>query len=132
MTTTSYLYAAIVHRPGLEDVHIGFDSEYAAESACRSLTSSLRSCQHVPGTTITWGPTPDDVTTLGPLPTYYVDVATQLDQEDYELPYGHAFPDVHTRLKAQVGDVRAYDILTDACTWLATLETAAENGEMDQ
>lgn len=130
--TTSHPYVATVHRPGLDDVHIGFDCEQAAQSACHSLTSSLRNCTHVPGTTITWSLTPEGVTPLGPLPTYFVDVALQLDQEDYELPYGHAFPDVHARLKAQIGDVRAYDILTDACTYLATLEAAAENGEIDQ
>jgi hypothetical protein len=60
-------YVATVHRPGLPDVHLGFAFGHQAEHASWSLREDLTSTQHVPGTTVTWGRTPDGVNPQEPV-----------------------------------------------------------------
>lgn len=111
-------YVTTVHRPGLPDVHLGFAFQHQAEHASWSLREDLISTQHVPGTTITWSHTPDGVTPHEPTPTDPLVVADLVAQENRDLPEGHNFPDLFSRLKAQEGYERAARIHTEACRWL--------------
>lgn len=116
--TVTYPFIVTVHRPGLPDVHLGFTFEHRAEHASWSLTDDLGNTQHVEGTTITWSPALDGVTPLCPLPTEPGAVAALIDQQDNDLPMGHAFPDLFSRLKAQEGYETAARIWHHACMWL--------------
>ena len=117
-------YVATVHRPGLPDVPLGFAFGHQAEHASWSLREDLTSTQHVPGTTVTWGRTPDGVNPQEPVPTGPPVVADLLAQEDHDLPMGHNFPDVFSRLKAQEGCEEAARIHAAACRWLDYLAEA--------
>lgn len=114
----SYPFVATVHRPGLADVHLGFWFQHQAEQASRSLTQDLIGTCHVEGTTITWSTTPDGVTPLDPVPAVWLSVAELMETEDDDLPTGHAFPDLFSRLKAQEGYETASRVWADACSWL--------------
>jgi hypothetical protein len=120
MTTTAidFPFLTTVHRPGLPDVHLGFAFPHQAEHASWSLTDDLRNTQHIEGTTITWSPTPDTVSPLAPVPTDPCTLAELVAQENNNLPMGHAFPDLFSRLKAQEGYETAARIWHDACHWL--------------
>ena len=123
-------YATTVHRPGLPDVHLGFAFGHQAEHASWSLREDLTSTQHLPGTTITWGRTPDGVTLQEPVPTGSSEYAELLDREDRDLPAGHNFPDTFSRLKAQEGYEKAARTHAAACRWLdylAETETDPNN-----
>jgi hypothetical protein len=91
---------------------------HQAEHASWSLTDDLRNTQHVEGTTITWSPTPNAVSPLAPVPTDPCALADLVAQEDNDLPMGHAFPDMFSRLKAQEGYEPAARIWRDTCSWL--------------
>ena len=119
MTTTStYPFVTTVHRPGLPDVQLGFVYQHQVEHASWSLASDLRNTQHVEGTTITWGATPDSATPLAPVSTDPFEVALLLEQQDLNQPIGHAFPDLYSRLKAQEGYETTLRIWGSACSWL--------------
>ncbi|MFI5782632.1 hypothetical protein [Nocardia sp. NPDC051570] len=113
-----YPFVATVHRPGLPDVHLGFTFRHQATHASWSLTDCLYNTEHVEGTTIAWSPTPDGVSALPPLPTDSFALAELIAQEDDDLPTGHAFPDLFSRLKAQEGHETATTIWRNACYWL--------------
>lgn len=117
-TDIDYSFVTTVHRPGLSEVHLGFAFPHQAEHASWSLTDDLRNTQHVEGTTITWSPTPDGVSPLAPVPAHPWALADLIAQEDNNLPMGHAFPDLFSRLKAQEGYETAARIWHDACFWL--------------
>lgn len=112
--TTIYPFVATVHRPDLPDIHLGFDSGHSAEHAATSLRFDLTSTQHVEGTTISYSPTPEGVTPLAPVPADPYTVAEFLAKEDDNRPYGHAFPDLFSRLKAQFGHEKACRIHSEA------------------
>lgn len=117
-TTIAYPFVTTVHRPGLPDVQLGFTYGHQAEHASWSLADDLRCTQHVEGTTITWGATPDSATPLAPVSTDPCEVALLLEQQDLNQPMGHAFPDLYSRLKAQEGYETATRIWRNACRWL--------------
>jgi hypothetical protein len=116
--SAGYPFTTTVHRPGLPDVHLGFWFEHQAEEAAASLTWDLISTQHVEGTTVTFSPTPNGVEPLPPVPDDVTSIAVLMDEEDDDLPMGHAFPDLFSRLKAQVGYEAASATWTAACRWL--------------
>jgi hypothetical protein len=117
-TAIAYSFVTTVHRPGLPDVQLGFTYGHQAEHASWSLADDLRCTQHVEGTTITWGATPDSATPLAPVPTDPFEVAELIGQVNLNLPTGHAFPDLYSRLKAQEGYEAATRIWGSACSWL--------------
>lgn len=66
-----------------------------------------------------WGRTPDGVTPLAPVPTDSYSLVELIEQEDHDLPMGHAFPDLYARLKAQEGYELAARTWGSACAVLA-------------
>jgi hypothetical protein len=117
-TCVDYGFITTVHRPGLPDVHLGFAFQHQAEQACRSLTAALRYTQHVEGTTVTWSSTPDGIAPLPSVPTDPGELAYLVEQDPNDLPMGHAFPDLFSRLVAQQGYDSAARIWREACFWL--------------
>lgn len=123
MTTSNFPFVAIVHRPGLPDVHLGFAFEHQAQHAAWSLADDLHTTSRIPGTTVGWSPTPASATPLEPVPTDPCLLAALIDDEPPGEPSGHAFPDLFSRLKAQEGYDTAARIWRDACRWLDRAES---------
>lgn len=119
------MYMTTVHRPDLPDIHLGFRFAHQAERACWSLQQDLTYSAHVPGTTITWGPTPDGVTPLEPVPAEVHAYAELLEQENHDGPPGLRFPDAFSRLKAQEGYDTAARVHAGACGYLDGLAEAS-------
>ncbi|WP_207548996.1 hypothetical protein, partial [Mycobacteroides chelonae] len=92
-------FVTTVHRPQLPDVHLGFLHQLQAEQACWRLTAALAHTTHVDGTTISWSPRAEGVTVLPPVPTDAWALAELIRKEG-----PHEFPDLYSRLHAQVGD----------------------------
>lgn len=110
-----YPHVATVHRPGLPDVHLGFHFAHQAELAAASLRGDFTNTVHVPGSTVTWSPTPAGVSVLAPLPSDRYNLAELIAAEADDQPYGHAFPDLFAQLKARRGYAEAVEIWRAAC-----------------
>jgi hypothetical protein len=123
MTTSAiYPYIVSVHRPGQSTVCLGFTYAHQAEHASWSLADDLRNTTHIEGTTITWSATPAGLEPEAMLPTDPAAIAELIDREDDDLPMGHAFPDLYSRLKAQQGYEEATQIWRTACHWLTYVD----------
>lgn len=123
----TFPYSAIVTRPDLPTIYLGYQFGHQAEHASWSLHSDLTCTQHVEGTTISFGPTPAGVVPLEPVPTDTYQMAVLISEEDNDQPMGHNFPDLFSRLKAQEGYETASKIWSDACWWLDYLELPTDD-----
>ncbi|MET9260326.1 hypothetical protein [Amycolatopsis sp. NPDC004079] len=125
-TAADFPFVAIVHRPGLPDVHLGFAFEHQARQAAWSLADDLHNTSHIQGTTVGWSPTPESATSLAPVPTDPCVLAALIAGEPVGEPTGRAFPDLYSRLKAQEGYDASARIWGDACRWLDHVESAPD------
>ncbi|MFI8977151.1 hypothetical protein ACIGO9_30010 [Nocardia asteroides] len=111
-------YVTSVLRPDLPTVHLGFWYPTHAAHAAMALRAALHHTAHIEGTTITWSATPEGMAPLSPLPGEASALAELMIQEDErDLPHGHAFPDMFDRLRAQFGYEQARTLYRDAITF---------------
>ncbi len=115
-------FVTTVHRPQLPDVHLGFLDKLQAEQACWRLNAALTHTTHVDGTTISWSPRPEGVTVLPPVPTDAWALAELIKREG-----PHEFPDLYSRLLAQIGDAESGQTWSAAC---AVVDRDAELAEL--
>lgn len=115
-------FVTTVHRPQLPDVHLGFLDQLQAEQACWRLNAALTHTTHVDGTTISWSPRSEGVTVLPPVPTDAWALAELIKKEG-----PHEFPDLYSRLLAQIGDADSGQTWSAAC---AVVDRDAELTEL--
>jgi hypothetical protein len=110
-------YSVIVTRPGHDTVRIGpFGYHHLAEHATWDLQGQLRNTCHPEGTTIAVAPFDESLPHLPLAPRDAMSLALLMDDEPSGGGTGSNFPDLYSRLHAQVGYEEAARLWGNACS----------------